>query len=285
MPPCLLSEASDPGRENEDWAGMSSRLIVVVDGATARTETGCTHGAAWYASRLGKALMTVAEDRAVELKAALSTAIGVVAEAHGGSCDLSHPGTPSAAVAVLRLQDDQVQYLVLGDVTVVFQTSTGVQVVVDARVDGTAVPERAEADRHPIGSPEKLLALVHMKHAELAARNRPGGYWVAAADPGVVGHVTIGTVPFRGLRRLAVLTDGAARMVSMFGMADWTGVLDLLGSEGPAEVLRQVRDAEASDPFGRRWARNKRSDDATIVYADALDCLWWTSRSESHSAA
>ena len=38
----------------------------------------------------------------------------------------------------------------------------------------------------PTGSLEKSEALIRMKHAELAAPNILGGYWVAAADPTLV---------------------------------------------------------------------------------------------------
>jgi hypothetical protein len=140
-------------------------------------------------------------------------------------------------------------------------------VVIDDRVDTTARHERATVDRYPIGSPEKQSALVRMKHAELAARNQPGGYWVAASDPNVVTHALSGKASLDGLRRTAVLTDGAARIVALFELTDWSGLLDILDEAGPDEVVRRIRAIEAADPEGRRWPRNKRSDDATIVYA------------------
>jgi hypothetical protein len=138
---------------------------------------------------------------------------------------------------------------------------------IDDRVDTTARHERATVDRYPIGSPEKQSALVRMKHAELAARNQPGGYWVAASDPNVVTHALSGKASLDGLRRTAVLTDGAARIVALFELTDWSGLLDILDEAGPDEVVRRIRAIEAADPEGRRWLRNKRSDDATIVYA------------------
>ncbi len=45
----------DPGTPNEDWVAVTSDLVVVLDGATVRTETGCVHGAAWYTGELGAA--------------------------------------------------------------------------------------------------------------------------------------------------------------------------------------------------------------------------------------
>ena len=39
-----------------------------------------------------------------------------------------------------------------------------------------------------------------------------------------------------------------------------------MGENGPDELLRQVRAAEAVDLEGRQWPRTKRSDDATAIY-------------------
>jgi len=88
----------------------------------------------------------------------------------------------------VRVRPDAVEYLVLGDVTIAIEASDGVQVITDNRVSATAKAERAEADRYPFGSAEKQAALLRMKHAELAARNQPGGYWVAAENPTVAIH-------------------------------------------------------------------------------------------------
>jgi hypothetical protein len=140
-------------------------------------------------------------------------------------------------------------------------------VVTDDRVSTTARAERAEADRYPFGSPQKQAALLRMKHAELAQRNQPGGFWTAAADPAVAAHAITGTVPTRDLRRLAVLTDGAARISAVFNLLDWHGVLELLEDEGPTELIRRVRALESADPTGTKWPRNKANDDATVIFA------------------
>lgn len=259
------SEAGDPKTPNEDWVLAHEGLVVVLDGATARTDTGCVHGVSWYASKLGSALTGMATDRDTRLIDALAGAIERTAAQHS-KCNLSHPGTPSAAVAVVRVSHETVQYLVLGDVTVVVDTSDGIQVVTDDRVSRTALAERAEADRHPFGSAEKQAALLRMKHAELAARNQPGGYWVAAENPAVAVHAIQGVFPLDQVRRVAVLTDGAARIVELFELLDWPGVLNVLDQGGPTELIRRVRAIEAADPACTRWARNKRSDDATAAY-------------------
>jgi hypothetical protein len=97
------------------------------------------------------------------------------------------------------------------------------------------------------------------------ARNRPGGYWVAAADPQAAAQSVTGTLVRKDLQRAVLLSDGASRLVDLFGLATWTEVLALLDDAGPAELIRRVRAAEAADPAGRRWPRTKRSDDATAI--------------------
>jgi hypothetical protein len=105
-----------------------------------------------------------------------------------------------------------------------------------------------------------------MKRAELAARNRSGGFWAATSDPAVVENAIIGQVPVSEVVQLAVLTDGAARITTAFDLLDWQQTFDLLGRAGPTELVRRVRAAESADPDGPRWPRNKVSDDATVVY-------------------
>lgn len=177
-----FSDSANGVDANEDWVSTAPGLIVVLDGATVRTETGCSHGVTWYTTHLGSALSSLASNRPMPLPSALRTAIQHVANQHS-ECDLAHPGTPSAAVAVLRIDEDSLEYMVLGDIVIVLDTTNGLQVVTDDRVNTTARHERQGADQYPIGSPEKQAALLQMKQAEFAARNQPGGYWVAAADP------------------------------------------------------------------------------------------------------
>jgi hypothetical protein len=76
----------------------------------------------------------------------LATAIREVAGQHK-ECDLVHPATPAAAVAVLRTDGRSLEYLVLGDVTVVLDGVDGLQIIVDDRVAATAAEHRQEAAR------------------------------------------------------------------------------------------------------------------------------------------
>ena len=250
---------------NEDWFSAAPDVLTVLDGATSRTETGCTHGAAWYTRHLG-ARLSLNANYQPSLAVALECSIREVAALHS-KCDLSHPGTPSAAVAVARLDGSRLRYLVLGDITVVVETSAGVEVISDHRVSATAAKERREADKYPIGSDEKARALVDMKHAELSAKNHEGGYWIAASSPGVSAHAICGSFAVSDIKRLVIMSDGAARAVDTFTLLDWASVPLFVQDHGPAELVNRVRTVERGDPVAAKYARNKMSDDATVVFA------------------
>jgi hypothetical protein len=55
-------------------------------------------------------------------------------------------------------------------------------VVSDERVNQLAGKEREAANRVPTGSALKLRRRAQLTRALRRARNRPGGYWVAAAE-------------------------------------------------------------------------------------------------------
>lgn len=258
---------TEPGTSgaNEDWCAATPAFALVLDGVTPGEVTGCLHGVPWYVRHLGSYLVLhLAED--VSVTDALANAIRDVAALHQHTCDLSNPGTPAATVALLREYQHHIQYLVLADSVLVLDTEDGTEVVTDSRVDEVATVEREGTTRYLVGTPEHQQSVERLMAAQLYARNRPGGYWVAAADPSAALEARTGTVQRRNLRRAAILSDGASRLVDQYRLTTWLGLLDILSSGGPGALINRVREADNMDPSGQNWARYKRSDDATAVY-------------------
>jgi hypothetical protein len=267
MRAAIATQAGSQDTANEDWAGVAAPgLAVLLDGLSAPngTGTGCRHGTPWYVSHLGPQLLALASDPSRSLADALAEAIRQVASLHPG-CDLTHPGTPSATVVLLRTLDKGADYLALADAVLLLDTTDGLKVVSDERVDQLAAKERAAA-QVPSGSALKLRRRAQFTKALRRNRNRPGGYWVAAADPQAASQAITGSLPGKTLHRAVLLSDGASRLVDLFKLATWEELVALLDENGPDGLLHQIRAAEAIDPEGRQWPRTKHSDDATAVY-------------------
>ncbi|WP_255597747.1 protein phosphatase 2C domain-containing protein [Micromonospora sp. RL09-050-HVF-A] len=264
----MATRPAKPDQPNEDFTGAVPNAVVLLDGAgLSGTTSTCLHGVAWYTRRLGGALLgQLAADDGQDLTAILGQAIVEVADAHRDTCDISDPSSPSATVTIFRIDDDRADYLALADSVLVLDHAGDVpEVITDGRVDAVGSRYRAAMDAAPNGTVEHDRALREYIEALRAHRNQPGGFWVAADDPGVAAEALTGSRPVSGLRGAVLLSDGASRIVDQFALADWPEVLALIAEEGPIEVIRQVRAAETSDPQGRRWPRAKAYDDATLA--------------------
>lgn len=267
----LASEPAPGGSENEDAAFHRGRLVGVLDGVSvpAGVDTGCVHGPAWYVRRLSHYLQELAGS-ADSLAHVLATAIGAVRDEHGDWCDLSHPNTPAATVALVRVADERLEYLVLCEAHVVLDLGDRFDVITDERYL-TAIKDirqAALAGASAIGTGDHDALVRQAAITRQQRTNQPGGYWIAAAAPDAALQAITGWRPLDGpgrVRRAVLLTDGASCAVDPFGLLDWAALLDLVAEGGPKELIRRVRAAERADPAGRDRPRYKRHDDASVA--------------------
>jgi hypothetical protein len=136
VPFLLATEAASPDRPNEDFAAVTASAAVLLDGVSAPTDTenGCSHGVAWHVRRLG-ALLLAGIDAGLYLRDALAEAITTVSASHEGICDLGNRETPSATVIAVRIDGDELEYLVLSDSVLLAEERGGLRLVADTRLD------------------------------------------------------------------------------------------------------------------------------------------------------
>ena len=272
----IATEPAAPGLANEDFAAVTADTAVLLDGAgiPPGSQSGCTHGVAWYARTLGCRLLAEASpDAGKPLPRALADAITHVRSLHEHMCDLAHGASPSATVVATRLSDEDLEYLVLVDSVLLLGTGAAEpQVVTDERLERAADPHRERVNTLAIGSPEHATARrEYVETVWNTYRNREGGYWVASTDPAAADHALTGSVPLAELRSFALLSDGATRLADRFALVTWPQLADILRNDGPRELIRRTREAESSDPDGSRWPRSKAYDDASAVYCQLRD--------------
>lgn len=230
-----------PNATNEDVLVAGPDFVAVLDGATAApgVDSGCRHDVAWVARHLAGQLALRLHRSAAALPELLAESIAELMAEHADTCDLSNPDSPSATVAILRELPGGFDYLVLADSPILLDDGT-LHVIVDDRLDRL---------------PDYSFAGV------AGSRNAEGGFWVASTNPAAADHALTGTVD--SVRRAAVMSDGAARLVERFDELSWLELLDALESQGPSELISRTRKAEAAVAEIRR---GKRFDDATAAF-------------------
>jgi hypothetical protein len=262
----MATDAGHPGKPNEDFVGAVPVAAVLLDGAgIPGTESICSHGVQWYTHRLGGALLgLLSRDEGRDLSAILADAIEEIAADHRSTCDITDPSSPQATVVIVRTHGDRLDYLLLGDSFLVLdQACDGPQVITDEREITTRRSCTAPLGAVVSGTPEYDRVLEACIEALRARRNRPGGYWIAKDDAHAASEAVTGSRQLRDVGSFALLSNGASRIVSPYGLTDWPGVLELIGASGPAEVIRRVRQAEERAPGN---AGASVPDDATVAH-------------------
>jgi len=257
------------GSRSERSSRPAPSVAVVLEGLSAPPAlgTGCVHGTPWFVAHLGTQVASAATTARDEpLKELVVGAIARVADSHAHTCDLEHPGTPSSSLAVLREQDQHVEYLLLFDSVILLDGPSGLTVLTDRRVDAFAQQEHLATREQPIGSPAHQERVQELVAAQRRHRNQPDGYWVAGANPAAAYQAVTGSQPLDQVSRAALLSDGVSCLVDLYALDDWPEILDSMQQHGPAYVISRVREVEDADPIGTRWPRYKRSDDATAAF-------------------
>src|SRR5215207_472307 len=266
----MATSAGKAGQPNEDFAGAVPGAAVLLDGAgIPGTESICSHGVAWYTHRLGGALLgRLSRENGGDLAAILAATIGEIAADHRGSCDITDPSSPQATVVMVRAHRGRLDYLLLADSFLVLDlVGGGPQVITDEREVTARRICSASLDGVPLGTPEYDRIRESCIEALQARRNQPGGYWIAKDDPHAAEEAVTGSRPLHDLDSVALLSNGASRIVSPYGLTDWPGVVELLGVIEPADIIRRVRQAEARTSAG---SDARVRDDATVAHCTHL---------------
>lgn len=238
-----------PGTVNEDTFLLGPRYAAVLDGCTdPGRDSGCIHDVPWLVARLSGHLGTVLTHNQGPLTELVGEAISRVCADHRDSCDLSNPDSPSSTVTVVRELDGAVEYLALGDSPLLLESGDGgVEFVCDDQVDHLA-----------------SYALDDVA----AARNAPGGFWVASTDPAAPMHGVRGELAHGTVRSALLMSDGVSRLGERYDYS-WRAVLDLIATDGPSAAIDAVHrcDAQPRVPATSpgRSSPSKRFDDATAA--------------------
>jgi hypothetical protein len=275
----MATSAGGTHQQNQDFVGAVPGAVVLLDGAgIPGTESICSHGVAWYTHRLGGALLgRLSRDDGQDghdLAAILASTLEEIADDHRGTCDITSPSSPQATVLMVRADRHRLDYLLLADSFLVLDEVGGdPQIITDEREVTARRICTAPLDGVPRGTPEYDRVRDSCIEALWAHRNQPGGYWIAKDDPHAAEEAVVGSRSLDDLASLAMLSNGASRIVSPYGLADWPRVLELLGADGPAGIIRCVRQAEAGMSAG---PDAPVPDDATVAH-----CVWETRRGPS----
>jgi Protein phosphatase 2C len=275
----LCNIAASGKAHSDDLVQATDSAAWLFDGASAHDDTdACTdHDASWFVCELSQALATQLGQLADrDLTDILAAAISQVSNLHTQLCPHVPSGHgPSATAVIVRRNTQNLEYLVLGDSTLLVQTSDGeIHHHSDKRLSAIAPHLRTSIHQglqegcgyeHP--AHRERLQILHAE--ERAMRNRDDGYWIASDDPRAALHSLTGHYGLdspAGARRIVLLSDGIERAITRLHLySEWPELLNSLFDPGTYATITRIRRAELADPSATRHPRTTRSDDAAAI--------------------
>jgi serine/threonine protein phosphatase PrpC len=250
---------SNPDRPTEDRIFTTANAVIILDGASEPDPTDRNGG--WYAETLGQEiqnLLVINPGR--KLAEIVAEAIRNITDRHNLS-----PGGPSATVSIARWTDHLLDLFVLGDSPIVTLTRDGqIRELVDHRLEQVAQPERARLDEvdDDTAMREAWRALIA---AERAARNVPGGYWIAETNPAAANEAVNASHSIGTISTILMMTDGLSDGVDHYRIPATYAEAAEIARRDPKVLVDLVHATEESDPDCVRWPRSKRHDDKSLA--------------------
>lgn len=266
-----LALPGDPAKANEDSFAQNQSVALVMDGATMLGDPlmpGASD-AAWIAQFGARRLMAHLQDQ--EPKKALRAAMAD-AEKSFNALRLRDMDAqwqmPCASVMLAARHEKGLEFLWLGDCGAILAQGGAVSVI------GETVAKRAEeGSRARKVAEEKMVSpaapgvrvqfLEHLRAAR--GRVNSGNYWLFTPDKRAAAHARRRIVKAEAGALLLLASDGFLALAADYGVYDVGGLIAAAKAKGLATLGEELRAIENDDAGGDRFARFKKSDDATAL--------------------
>jgi serine/threonine protein phosphatase PrpC len=266
-----LSLPGDAAKPNEDSFAQDGKAALVMDGATMLGEPLMPgpSDAAWIAQFGARRLLAHLQDQAP--RAALRSAM---ADAEKSFKALARAPLeqqwqiPCASVMAAAAHEKGLEFIWLGDCGAVLRQDDRVTVI------GETMAKRAEESgrARKLALEKKVSSaapgvrthfLAHLRAAR--GRVNSGDYWLFTPDRRAAAHARRKIVKAQAGALILLATDGFLALASDYGAYDAAALIAAARTKGLAALGEELRAIENDDANGDRFARFKKSDDATAL--------------------
>lgn len=268
--------SGSPPNEDHVWTGDGA--AIVLDGATGLTDTQYTDGdtdGRWYVETLSSEIQERIEstNSLSEIVEASVEAVSTRFEEITDSTTLEKHEMPSGAGAIVRWNEETVEYLILGDCSVILETDDGTIAELGEgprELDNQVVQRMEEIRTNAEGSisyDELRRRVDDLLIENRKKMNEEGGYWTLGHSTEAIQYATTGEIPREGVEEVIAFTDGFEVIVPTYDVfVDWKRLIQYISDNGLDRAIRTLRAFEKADPECRTYPRLKPSDDIGIAH-------------------
>ncbi len=268
---------SMPGTKvNEDIAYAEDTYGWVIDGATGLNKinlTGSKGDVYWFVNEWNNYLKENISDKSKGIKEIISEGLDRISNKFNEVSALKHPNKvdlPSASIALIRINNNKVEYFLLGDCTMIVQDSNGKSTIIKQTLldqfDNIAKAEMRKLivnDGLSFTEARQNITPILIKHRLL--KNTSEGYWTLGFDKNAVENSICGCFDFVECKKALLMTDGFSAIFDNYNYIDSDDIISIIEKQGLHQIYNSIRLIEEDDSDVVKFSRFKKSDDASAI--------------------
>jgi len=274
----VIDEISLPGspeRLNEDALGATGTIAFVLDGVTGLADAPLLSGksdAAWVSAAARDLFLQHGPGRGADLRALIKVVAEGISERFSRE-RLRAPADryemPWTTLSIIGIAPGVLHIAYLGDSRVIVESAEGeihnfgtnpTRTIFEQKLSAKVVANKSGLGIDAI----RATVLPELRRARNTV-NTAGGFWLLGADPEAAAHAGVTSLTLSGPATVLLATDGFYALKEDYQVFDDRDLVATSQTLGLAEMGAQARRIEEADPFGQRFPRMKKSDDATAL--------------------
>lgn len=260
---------------NEDLIGHYEKTFWIMDGATPLSKSHflpSPSDAQWFVKELDSSLTSILnQEDTPDLKSLLNLALTQVEQSVLNlGIDVTKMTLfeiPSCSLNILRVNSNTLEYLTLGDCSLIFHYRDHLLEVKDKTVvalDNSVLQKlRSQRLKGNLDRNELEAYRMSLLQKNRSLMNSSEGYWTCTWDRKGVAHATLGSLDLDSDINVLSCTDGFSRLVDLYSTCKWEDLL--LQKLSLQNALDLIRDIESKDNTMEQFERLKISDDASAL--------------------
>ncbi len=259
----------------EDAAYIGDNFAFVIDGAGGVDGSHVTDeitDAKWFAEEWKSFLITSLNNQQPIIDV-VKDGIPRIAETYSAYPEAENvKDKPSAAIAIVRITDDMLEYFVLCDAVIILRKKNGAcDLITDSRLN---VLDDINFEHMKRIALEKNIptkdAFPYIKPYILENRykmNQPDGYAALAHTVDGLGTAIQGKYPLDEVQDFVILSDGFAESFDLFEIySSVDELIEDVSANGIEQAVEKLHREHDKDPDCNIYVRNKKCDDISVVY-------------------
>ncbi|WP_028778104.1 hypothetical protein [Shimazuella kribbensis] len=259
---------------NEDLVGSYDNVFWLLDGASNPKTSESLLSTQQYVYYLSQKIIETLQTSSTNapLQQIVATSIKKIAELIKDKYK-SASFFPSSTIVMVRIAENEMEYFVLGDNSLVLEIDSRAEQISDQRLQqiGPAIRNNIVSllqQGQGYSAPEIKRLKSELIELEDTYRNQDNGFYVASIDPIICNRALTGKRVLNPSQNwnIALISDGLTRLVDTFRtIPSWEKFISYLAKTPAIEVINHIRSIEHSDPNGQKFPRFRKHDDISML--------------------